>query len=351
MALKRPDMSKPGPRVKCCDGPNKGKMFDSSEPCDDPKDVFKSDTCECVECTEGDDSISSVTCQKRGFNSCYVCRQGKCVKGPKCCSNLPGRNAKNGCGVWTTAASTAEPPEPDEDDCCANEWKAYLFSRPRYQYGSDIASRYLTECKTGEAGPDRMWFLIVDCEELYIEAVTKSSRLSYNGGWPDGLSGYNGFCGRRCDAMGMPPSCTMFTFTEYRVYAVGPQGNTRVLYSSYATQERYNKAGFNSKLKQKHGETNFYRWGNGAYTGWPYQPVWRDTEFRSYWVIAAGTYNQWAPNAGAMSIQEYPTCWPYEDRLARCYCSGSSLQRILDGDLNPNNTCSICYANNFPPPQ
>ena len=50
MALKAPDMSQCSPKKKCCEGTNKGIVYDPSDPCDDPNDTFDAATCDCASC-------------------------------------------------------------------------------------------------------------------------------------------------------------------------------------------------------------------------------------------------------------------------------------------------------------
>lgn len=171
--LKQPSMDGTSGRLaRCCQGRNKNKLYSTSDPCEDPKMrlVVSDGECECVECT-GTLEEPDGSCQKLGYSACYVCQDGKCVKGPLCCSNTPG---KRYAGCYKT-----EEEIQDDVDCCVNE---YIYVEFTASATTSVSGRYDTREKkrycNSVKGEQRRFFVIrVDCESFSVESESRQGTI------------------------------------------------------------------------------------------------------------------------------------------------------------------------------
>ena len=293
MTLKRPNMNSSGSKGICCEGPNKGLMYDKGSECEQGFQ-FNEEACECIQCSDVDDDPTF--CSQQGFPPCYICNQGECVPGPECCNEI---------GVLAYSADCNDPNRDTETPniCCSYRLKYFIVER---SYEMTYAWQGFGEnfCERTTNVTERVFIGARECEEL----IFKCNPITIDQG------SFN--------------SCPNFPLglqeTEIcSAVLVDPDGNERPARSSIAPCRPVSGGLQSEPLCSKYGDHQGSPFRSilccdGRFAPYSYRPY----EFRSRFFIGSGTNTSYAPNAGHPTVTIDSSC---ADGKFSCQCQLKNL--------------------------
>lgn len=288
------------PKGICCSGENKGLMYEKGKECPDGFQ-FREASCDCIECADQGDLSQ---CAERGYPPCYICDNGQCVPGPLCCEGGDGVQAyEDRCDVRNISPN-----------CCGARTKVYILERT-YEYKHSWTGHGENYCPRTRTVTERFFIRALECQELIF--LCNPVTIGHSTNSPSCRSFIFGSqtcsCTRICDAF--PGRCDPSVETEQcEAVLRNPDG-------SYSRPGGFdpNYFGRYPKLIEKYGTVSPSPFRYQGCCIFQYNmPIYRNYEFKSTFVIAAGYRGQFAPNAGPFTVKVDSLC---ADGLYNCGCT------------------------------